>query len=177
MAQLEDLIRECKRQEESCQYTSTALYGWLAAAQWQNRAWNALPIACGALASFAVLAQALPVVAGFLAMLAGLLPAIYDKLGIQAHTDDIAAQAGAYKNLENRFRQAAEIISADGAGALKAELERLMQQIEVLRAKPLMIPPKHFEAGRAKIKSGHYEPDKATITAAGKLAKKVQGQN
>lgn len=129
---------------------------------------------CGALASFAAFAQEYPAIAGFFAMLAGLLPAIYDKLSVQAHTDEIAAQAGAYKNLENRFRQAAEITSADGADALKVELQTLMQQIEQLRAKPLVTPPRHFEAARIKIQAGHYQPDKSTNVAAGKLAKKLE---
>jgi hypothetical protein len=176
MPPLDLLIRECKRQEESCQYTSAALYSWLAAAKWQNRAWNSLPIICGALASFAALKQSNPFVASFLAMLAGLLPAIYEKLGLQAYTDEILTQAGQYKNLENRFRQAAEIVAAEGAEAIKAELASLMRQIEDLRARPIIIPERHFLTGRDKIKAGHYEPDKSTVAAASRLAKKAQDQ-
>jgi hypothetical protein len=159
MSQTEAIIRECKIQEESCLYTSTGMFLWLHAIRRSNRCWNALPIIFGALASFALLKQGWPVIASGLALLAGLLPAIYEKLNIKANTEEVFSQAGQYKNLENRFRQAAEIISLESEDKLKSEFASLMRQIEDLRARPVILPEKYFQAGRAKIKAGHYRPD------------------
>lgn len=173
MATIEPLILECKRQEESCQYTAAAFYHWLGSAIWQNRLWSAVPIVCGAFASFAFFQQSYPILAALLALLAGVLPAIFDKLKFEAQTSEIASQAGQYKNLENRFRQAAEIVALDGPDALKLELATLMRQIEELRARPLVIPTRHFEASRKQIKAGHYRPDRQTIASAKATVKSI----
>ncbi len=47
----------------------------------------------------------------------------------------------------------------ENAQALKAEFESLMRLLEDLRARPLVIPEKHFQAGRKKVKDGRYDPD------------------
>jgi hypothetical protein len=97
-------------------------------------------------------------------MLAGLLPSIYEKLELKAHTDDILSQAGQYKNLENRFKQAASIIALDeDPNAIKAEFSSLMRLMEDLRARPIIIPEKHFQAACKKVKDGRYEPDAETL--------------
>jgi hypothetical protein len=159
MSKVPAISDECRVQAESCLYTSTALYLWLHAAKWHNRCWNALPIISGALASFALLQTNYPAVASGLALLAGLLPAIYEKLNIESHTEEIFSQAGQYKNLENRFRQAEKIVSLEGEDALQAEFSSLMRQMEDLRVRPIIIPEKYFQAGRKKIQAGHYKPD------------------
>lgn len=162
MSRIEALIKECKIQSESCQYTSVALLMWLQKIKVQNRILNALPIAIGAFASFGFLEQNYPGIAAFLALITGLLPAIYEKLELQAHTDEIFNQAGQFKNLDVRFRQAAEIISLQGEDAIQSEFSSLMRQLEDLRARPVIIPEKFFLKGREKIKAGHYEPDEKT---------------
>ena len=130
------------------------------AAKWHNRAWNAFPIIFGSLASFALLQNYYPYIASFLALLAGLLPAIYEKLNIEAHTEEIFSQAAQYKILENRFKQSANITSLDSnPDILKAEFNSLMRQIEDLRARPIILPEKYFLAARKKIKAGHYRSD------------------
>jgi hypothetical protein len=164
MTQTQAIIKECRIQAEHCEYTSAGLFMWLQAAIWHNRLWNSLPIIFGALAAFGLLQQHCPYVASFLALLAGLLPAIYDKLNLEAHTEEIFSQAGQYNNLRHRFRQTAEIISLESLEALKTEFASLMRQIEDLRSRPLILPEKYFLAGRAKVKAGHYKPDQKTIT-------------
>lgn len=160
ISQHEAIVKECIEQSSSCQYTSTALYGWLGKAVWYNRSWNAIPIILGALASFGMLSNNFPVLAAFLAFIAGLLPAVYEKLELKAHTDEIKAQAGQYKNLEHRFRQAGTITALDNdPETLKMEFATLMRQIEDLRARPLVIPEKIFQEAREKVKDGRYKPD------------------
>lgn len=158
--QQQAIIQECKIQASSCQYTSTALYQWLGSALFWNKFWNAIPIILGAVASYGVISEGFPLLASFLALLAGLLPSVYEKLEIKAHTDEILSQAGQYKNLEHRLNQAASITALDqNSEALKAEFESLMRLLEDLRARPLVIPEKHFQAGRKKVKDGRYDPD------------------
>jgi hypothetical protein len=164
MSESQAIIRECKIQAESCLYTSTGFYMWLGAATRYNRLWNTLPIIVGALAALAWLQQSYPTAVPFLALLAGLLPAIYEKLNLKDHTEEIGSQAGQYKNLEHRFRQAAEIVSLEGDDRLKSEFAPLMRQIEDLRARPIILPEKYFAAARAKIKAGHYKPDDDTVS-------------
>ena len=158
--QQQAIVQECLDQSSSCQYTSTSFYEWLGRATWYNRLWNAIPMALGALASFGVLSEEFPILAAFLALIAGFLPALYEKLELKAHTDEIKAQAGQYKNLEHRFKQAATITALDNDhDALKAEFTALMRQIEDLRSRPLVIPEKLFQIARKKVKDGRYNPD------------------
>ena len=158
------IIQECKIQAESCQYTAAALYKWLAKAKRNNMLWNVVPIVFGAFASFSFLQDFSPFLASFLALVAGFLPSVYEKLELQEHTDEILAQAGQYKNLENRFKQSATVTALDtDKDTLKVEFATLMRQIEDLRARPLVIPEKYFQAGRKEIKDGRYKPDPETL--------------
>lgn len=158
------IVQECKIQAESCQYTAAALYKWLAKAKRNNMLWNAVPIIFGAFASFSFLQDLSPFLASFLALIAGFLPSVYEKLELQEHTDEILSQAGQYKNLENRFKQASTIVSLDpNPDTLKAEFATLMRQMEDLRSRPLVIPEKHFQAGRKEVKDGRYQPDPETL--------------
>ena len=162
--QAQAIVQECKVQAEACRYTAAALYEWLAEASFRNRLWNAVPILLGALASYGVLSNAFPIAASFLALVAGLLPSIYEKLELKAHTGEILAQAGQYKNLENRFRQAAVITALeDDPESLRVEFGSLMRSIEDIRARPLVVPERHFQAGRVKVKDGRYQPDEETL--------------
>jgi hypothetical protein len=158
------IVQECKIQAESCRYTAAALYKWLAKAKRNNMLWNAVPIIFGALASFSVLQDFSPIFASFLALVAGFLPSVYEKLELQEHTAEILSQAGQCKNLENRFKQAANITALDSnPDALKTEFSALMRQIEDMRSRPLVIPEKHFQAGRKEVKDGRYLPDSETL--------------
>lgn len=158
--QTDAIIQACMVQAESCQYTAAGFYAWLNDAKWINRFWNAIPIILGATASFSFLQAEYPQVVAFLAFAAGLMPAVYEKLELKAHTEEILSQAGQYKNLENRFRHAASITALSGdTEALKVEFDALMRQMEDLRARPLVMPEKYFLIARDKIKAGHFKTD------------------
>ncbi len=157
--QIKALITECRRQEEACLYTSTSLFIWLRRARWHNRFLNGLQISVGAFAAVSAL-QAWPILASVVAILTGALPSIYEKLNLSAHIEEISAQAGQYKNLQDRFRQAAEIIALDpNSDALKAEFKTLMRQMEDLRANPVTAPEWCFTKAQEKIGTGHYDFD------------------
>ena len=77
-----NLIDECKRQEESCLYTSATLFEWLKA----MRQWRALfvvgPIVLGGIATWPLLNRQPDYewLTAACALLAGLTPAIYKAL-------------------------------------------------------------------------------------------------
>jgi len=157
--QSQAIAHECQNQAESCLYTSTSLFIWLRRARWYNRILNFLQIFAGAAASAAALKQ-FPIIAAFIAFLAGVLPSIYHKLNLSQHITEIESHAGHYKNLQDRFRQAAAIIALDdNPDSLKAEFSSLMRLMEDLRAKPITAPEWCFLEAQKKIKAGHYDFD------------------
>src|SRR5262245_31811853 len=78
----QNLIVECRRQEESCLYMSTTLYEWLKSLRWWRIVFVIVPIILGALATWPLLAKLpeLQWVTGACALLAGVMPAIYKAL-------------------------------------------------------------------------------------------------
>lgn len=81
LAVVKALKRECERQEESCLYTSKALFEWLKDLRLWRTAFVALPILCAAVASSA-LVKHWPWVTGIAAFLGGVLPAIFKALDL-----------------------------------------------------------------------------------------------
>ena len=114
------LIAECRRQEESCLYTSTTLYIWLRQARLLRRVFVVAPLILGALATWSVLDQPdrrwLVWLTALCALLAGLFPAVFEALKLDAEIDGIARQAASFKNLQDRFRQAATVTALAGCG-------------------------------------------------------------
>ena len=112
--QLEQTIKECKRQEESCKYTSTALFEWTAAVSKMKLLFMIIPIVLGTVAVSPLFVEQwllLQAVASISAFLAGLLPLIYIALEFDTKIARIIGDASEYKNLQDRFRQAAAIHS------------------------------------------------------------------
>jgi len=111
----EELVKECERQEESCQYTAAGLYIWQKRARMWRNCFVVAPIVLGGLASSQILGalqQAWATWAGaVLALLAGFFPAIYVSLGMDMRVSEIGQSAAEYTNLRDRFRQAAKVKS------------------------------------------------------------------
>lgn len=157
--QTQAIIQECKTQSSSCLYTSTSLLIWLRKARIINSWLNGAPILLGAAASYSAF-QAYPYVTAIFGFMAGVLPSIYEKLELKKHTKEIEEQAGKYKNLQDRFRQTAEIWALDGdQKTLRNEFDTLMRQLEDLRALPITAPEKYFLEAQRKIRKGDYTPD------------------
>ncbi len=151
-----EIVRECLRQEESCLYTSTALYRWLRSVRTWNRVFIIVPIILGGVASFGILKADRPEFAAVLALIAGFFPAIYDALKLKGHADEIAKQAAQFKVLQDRFRQAARIGSSGELTDLEAEFRSLMDRMDDARAGSLPVPQKFFEKARKQIEGGDY---------------------
>lgn len=156
----QQLVIECGRQEENCLYTSTTFYIWLRESRALRRLFIVAPIVLGALATWSVLDQPDKLWVQWLtatfALLAGLFPAIYEALKLDVHVDEIVRQAAEFKNLQDRFRQAARVTALGAFEDFKAEFDVLMQRLETARSSSLTPPERYFSAARRKIKSGDY---------------------
>jgi hypothetical protein len=103
-----NLIEECRRQEESCLYTSTGFFEWLKWMRLLKVVFVVTPIILGGVATWPLLAKqdAYKWVTGLCALLAGLAPAVYKALDFDVSLNLIAKQANQFKILQDRFRQA-----------------------------------------------------------------------
>jgi hypothetical protein len=156
----EPLIAECKRQAESCTYTSAALYIW----QKHATTWRAMfliaPVILGGLASSQILLEfgsdAGKLAGAFCGMLAGFFPAIYVSLNMDMKVVEIARSAGEFTNLRDRFRQAAEIRSQAPYEEFQAEFEALMDRMDAVRMSSPPSPEWAFKKAQAKVQGGDY---------------------
>ena len=151
------IIAECRRQEESCLYTSTTLYIWLRRVRLQKQIFVAAPIVIGGIAGIAVLKEALPdwIMAG-MAFLASLFPALADGLKIETSVDEITRLAADFKALQDRFRRAASITALSDVDAAEQTLAELMDRMDVARSGSVTPPEWAFQEARRKIDAGHY---------------------
>ena len=155
------LVAECRRQEESCLYTSTTLYLWLRKARLIRRIFVVAPVVLGAFATWSVLDQPertwLRWLTATFALLAGIFPAVFEALKLDTQIDEIARQAALFKNLQDRFRQAATVTALARFEDFQAEFHALMDRMDESRATSITPPECCFEAARKKIGAGHYE--------------------
>jgi hypothetical protein len=93
------------------------------------------------------------------AFLAGLLPAIYAALKLDDHLDESKHLAGEFKNLQDRFRQAALVSSRKPFAEFEADVKPLIDRLEQARATSLTAPEWCFKRAQKKIKKGDYDFD------------------
>lgn len=149
---------EALRQEENCLYTSTALYGWLRTVKIQHGIVVLTPIILTALAGFSYIKDLVPAWAVALAgLLSTLIPSLAKALDFETHVKDLKDAAGEFKSLQDRFRQLAKILVHGDVTAAEARLSELMDRLDAVRGKSIVVPQKHFEAAQAKIKGGAYD--------------------
>jgi len=157
------IINECKRQSESCLYTSTALFSWYKEVRVWRVAFIVLPIIAGSIASAKILQKdpGNEWVTASAAMLAGLFPAIFKALDLDVSLKNIADSAGRFKVLQDRFRQAALIGSSKLMDELEEEFKSLMDRMDDARLASPTIPERHFKKAQKKIATGDYSFDSA----------------
>jgi hypothetical protein len=154
------LVKECKRQEESCLYTSTALYIWLREARRWRAALIVTPIVFGAISSWSVLQQ--PSVAWVIwvtaaaGLIAGVFPSVREALDLDLHVDEISRIAAQFKNLQDRFRIAADTGPFKPPETFEAEVRDLMERLDEARKASVTPPERCFKKAQAKIKAGDY---------------------
>lgn len=152
------LIKESRRQLESCLYTSTTLFIWLKFVRWANRIFIIIPIILGGISTWSILQNdSHKLFTASCALLAGLFPAISNALGFKFSLDEIAILAADFKNLQDRFRQVSEIDSPADFEVFSQKFENLMQKLEEVRKKSITPPEWCFKMARRKIQAGHYD--------------------
>lgn len=165
------LVAECRRQEESCLYTSTTLYIWLREARLIRRVFVVTPVVLAALATWSVLnqptAEWLKWLTATFALVAGLFPAVYEALKLDTHIDEITRQAALFKNLQDRFRQAATVASLGPYDEFQATFDSLMERMDAARSVSITPPERCFKAAQQKVQSGDYRFDSETAMLAG----------
>ncbi len=155
----QNLTDECKRQEESCLYTSTALFEWLKALRLWRFVFVVSPIVLGGVAAWPLLEQRAGYewVTAVCALLAGIAPAIYKALDLDKNLAAIARHANGFKVLQDRFRQAWRVSSLGPPDAFKKEFETVMSRMNRARSSSLIPPERFFKRAQRKIRGGHYD--------------------
>ena len=153
------IIDECKRQQESCNYTATALYSWLKEVRGYRIAFITLPIVLGSIASAKILLKepAFDWITGIAALLAGLFPAIFKALDLDVNIKAMSDAAHRFEVLRDRFRQTSTIGVTKTVDELEQEFRLLMDRMDEARGVNLAIPERHFKKAQKKIGRGHYE--------------------
>lgn len=154
----QNLIDECRRQEESCLYTSTALFEWLKSLRVRKVVLIVVPIILGGLATWPLLAKQDEYrwVTGVCALLAGFAPAIYKALDFDVNLNMVAKHAHQFKVLQDRFRQCWRIAGLGAFGEFKKEFDDLMVGMDNARGASLTPPERFFKKAKKKIEVGHY---------------------
>ncbi|CAG9164195.1 hypothetical protein [Cupriavidus pampae] len=156
---IQEIVVECQRQQESCTYTSTALYSWLKEVRVYRVGFITLPIVFGSVASAKILLKGMEYewVTAVAALLAGLFPAIFKALDLDVSIKAMSDSAHRFEVLRDRFRQAAFIGATKQVTELEEEFRELMARMDEARNSSLAIPERHFNKAKTKIEAGHYE--------------------
>jgi hypothetical protein len=154
------LALECRRQSESCLYSSTCLYIWLRVLRIIRVAYLVITLSFGTFAGWHLLknnsSESVQFIAGLMALVAGLLPTIYSALKLDEHLMSCADLAAEFKNLQDRFRQAALITSQKSFVQFDLEARELLRRLEEARKQSVTPPEWCFRLAQAKVAAGHY---------------------
>lgn len=158
-----ELALECKRQSESCLYTSTTLFIWLKFLKAVRLFFIVIPLVAGALAGWNVLTridhEEIKLFTALCAFVAGLMPTVYSALKFDENLEKCARLAGEFKNLQDRFRQAAVVSSKKPFVEFEGDVKPLMDRLEQARSVSITPPEWIFKRAQKKVKSRDYDFD------------------
>jgi hypothetical protein len=164
---IQALKTQCAEQQERCQYTSASLFIWL---RWLRKiriVFVVLPIVFGAVASWDLLKRqggTFSIVTAVLALLAGVIPAVYSALKLDDHLPTASRLAGEYKNLEILFRDLEKIGPFKPVAEFEAQYQVARERLEKANAEAYTAPEFCFRAAKKKIDAGHYSFDQQSTT-------------
>ncbi|WP_315806899.1 MULTISPECIES: hypothetical protein [unclassified Bradyrhizobium] len=152
------LKAQCKEQWERCLYTSNTLMVWLRVLRITRIIFVVVPIIFGALASWEILKgdNRYEYVTATMALIAGIVPAVYAALKLDEHLPTAKRLAGEYKNLEILFGDLAAIGPHKPFDVFEAEYKEARTRQENANNEAYTPPEWCFRRARAKIQSGHY---------------------
>lgn len=155
-----ELALECQRLSESCLYTSTSLFIWLRVLRTIRVVFVAVPLLLGTLAGWKFLAGTdlawVKVATAVCAFLAGLFPLVHSAVKLDRHITQSGKLAGEFKNLQDRFRQAALVSSKKSFSEFDQDVKPLIERLEKARSYSITPPEWCFRAAKRKIKAGDY---------------------
>lgn len=156
---IQALCAECARQEESCLYTSAAIYEWLKFLRRLRVFFVVTPVVLGSVAGWRVLANdpAMAWLAAGCAFLAGLFPAIYNALDYDMDLRLLAGQAHTFKVLQDRFRQLRTASALGDPADFRTDFQHLMDRMDKARESSVTPPERYFKRAQKKIKAGDYD--------------------
>lgn len=152
------LRAQCKEQWERCLYASNTLMVWLRTLRATRIVFVVLPIVFGALASWEILKgnNRYEYLTATMALVAGLIPAVYAALKLDEHLPTATRLAGEYKNLEIVFGDLAAIGPHKPFDAFEAEYKEARTRLENANSEAYTPPEWCFKRARKKIRAGHY---------------------
>lgn len=155
---IQSLVDECKRQEESCLYTSTTLYEWLKGLQFRQRTLIIMNIGLGAISASQLLIEYVKMsfLINICGLLAGILPAVCKALNFDENLDSVKRSAAKFKIIQDRFRLLPSIIIANDFEKFHEKFEKLMESMNDERTNAPIVPERFFKKARKKIDKGHY---------------------
>jgi hypothetical protein len=156
---VQELVDECRRQEENCGYTATTFTIWLRLLHYVRVFCLVAPVVFGALATWKMVAQNSPVWGAVFTLLATAIPPAYVASRTSSAIEQFATLGGEFTNLRDRFRLAATITSKKSFAEFQVEVAALMGRLEKARSRMLTPPEWCFWLARRKHKAGHYRHD------------------
>jgi hypothetical protein len=155
----QQLIVECKRQEEACLCASIAIFDWLKVLRFWRIVFVIAPIILTGTATVQLIAEQAQwkwfAVAS--ALLAGIMPAVYKALNLDVSLSALADSAHRFTLLRDRFRQASAVTALGGSDAFKSEFADLMARMDAARCSGLTPPQRFFKRARMTVSKGHYD--------------------
>jgi hypothetical protein len=157
----EALATECRNFEQSCLYTSTSLFIWLRCLRILRIAFIVAPLVLGSFASWKLLtssdSEAMRLFVAVCAFLAGLLPSVYSALKLDGALKRCERLAGEFKNLQDRFRVAATVLSLEPFDKFEVRVQPILDRLEAARSESYTAPEWCFKEAQKKITKGHYD--------------------
>lgn len=153
------LIDECERQFENCSDTSTSFIIWLRFLRWMRTICLVAPVVFGAIATWKIVAQNSPIWTAVFALLATVVPPVYQASKLDQTIADYETLAGEFTNLRDQFRQLAKIASQKPFPKFEAESKAIFRRLEKARSRPLAPPEWTFRLAKRKNRAGDYRHD------------------
>jgi len=160
MGATDELIAECERQAENCEYTALTFTLWLKTLRIIETTCTVLPVVCGGLATWSIIQNGAPVFSAVNAFMATIIPPAYKASNANKRIKEYVELSGTLFNLRDRFRQVALISSHKPFPEFEKEAKGYFAKLEQVRMKMLTPPDLCFWLARRKIRTGHYIHDR-----------------
>ena len=154
----DNLIAECRVEEQNCLYTSTTFYIWLRILRFSRGLLWVMATLSGVIAASHIVKNDpdYRFMAAGAALAAVLLPALIRSMRLDNSIRAYTVSAAKFKVLQAEFRRAADVWSAKTAQSFEQEMRKLLRAMDKARGASLTPPEFCFRMAQCKIKKGDY---------------------